>query len=67
MFICKKCAPKSAKWLFDLAMGISHGPCEICHKISYCINWHGNLDSSDEQKNQVEPLDTCEVSASLKA
>jgi hypothetical protein len=57
MFLCIKCAPKAAQWLFNLAMGISYGPCESCHTRSECIDWHGNLDDADTG-NKPEPLDT---------
>lgn len=45
MFICKSCAPNDVRWLFSLAMGVSHGPCECCHTTKDCIDYHGNLES----------------------
>jgi len=43
MFICESCSPEEVKWFFTLAMGVSFGPCECCHKRRECIDWHGNL------------------------
>lgn len=51
MFICVDCAPKSLWWLFSLAMGVSYGPCECCHRTKGCIDWHGNLDEETSQSN----------------
>lgn len=53
-FTCIECAPKEAEWLFTLAMGLSHGQCECCNKISNCIDWKGEWD----QSRKAEPLDT---------
>lgn len=54
MFLCKDCISKSLRWLFDLAMGVSHGPCESCHKTKDCIDWHGDLDSSTEKEDSLD-------------
>jgi len=55
-FTCKDCAPESAGWLFDLAMGVSRGPCEYCGRVSDCIDWHGDSRSTGD-KPKGEPLD----------
>lgn len=43
MFTCKDCLPDSHKWLVDLAMGVSYGPCESCGKTRNCVDYHGTL------------------------
>lgn len=43
MFICIKCAPTETHWLFNLGMGVSHGPCENCNITRDCIDYHGSL------------------------
>jgi hypothetical protein len=49
MFICIKCAPVDTHWLFNLAMGVSHGPCESCHTTRDCIDYHGSLDQCENK------------------
>jgi hypothetical protein len=47
MFVCKDCAPEHVKWMLDLAMGVSHGPCECCHITKDCLDYHGDLTKED--------------------
>jgi len=44
MFICEECIEKHEPlpmpgWIYPR----SYGPCELCHKINICIDFHGDL------------------------
>lgn len=48
MFLCIDCAPPTDKWRFDLAMGLSRGPCECCNFTKTCVDSHsGSLGKHD--------------------
>lgn len=55
-FICKACLPQASKWLADLRMGVSRGPCESCGTVKFCVDFHGSM--TDDAKPLGEPLDT---------
>ena len=39
MFLCKKCNDRpELDWMFDLKMAISWGQCEMCKKVTECVD-----------------------------
>ena len=51
MFLCEKCIPKNAKWLFMTLL--SYGKCENCGKVESCVDYHGNskINNEDEENS----------------
>lgn len=37
MFYCEKCAKKN-EWPYEFYMSQSRGPCEMCDKVSVCVD-----------------------------
>lgn len=54
MFTCMSCIPSGAKWLFDMAMGISFGPCECCGVRRECVDYHGSFPEEEKQEEKLD-------------
>jgi len=56
MFYCQQCATTNG-WPFDDWMGLSRGPCEICHTVAECAD----IPSSSLPEKSGDEDDFCSI------
>lgn len=54
MFLCKDCTIEDCHWLFDLAMSLSYGPCEMCEKVGPCVDVKANCIKPEEVEEDAK-------------